>query len=115
MEFDCSFERAPEIYRYWNATACIQFELEMAKEARQDDLHEEVQFLHQFDHVYSRINQAIDMNNNFMNLLTRLLVQNRGVLSTSKRKMFMSKGLSQKVLDKAQRIAQAALNGLDDE
>lgn len=115
MEFDCTFEGAPEIYHYWDATACVQFGLEMAKEALQHDLHEEVRFLQQFDRVYSRINQAIDMNNNFMNLLTKLLVQNQGALSASKRKMFISKGYSQEVLDEAQRIAQATLNGVDEE
>lgn len=115
LEFDCSFEGAPEIYHYWDASHCVQFGLEMAKEALQHDLHEEVQFLYQFDRVYARINKAMDMNNNLMNLLARLLVQNQGQLSASKRKMFMGKGCSQQVLDEAQRIAQAALAGVDEE
>ncbi|WP_200843963.1 Fic family protein [Pantoea sp. 18069] len=113
MEFDCSFEGAPEIYHYWDASSCVQFGLEMAQEALQHDLHEEVQFLHRFDRVYARLNREIDMNNNLMNLLSRLLVQNQGVLSASKRKMFVGKGCLPQVLDEAQRIAQEALNGAD--
>ena len=86
LEYDCSFEGSPEIYHFWDATQCVQFGLEMAKEALQHDLHEEVHFLGRFDRVYSRLNKTIDMNNNLMNLITRLLVQNDGALSISKRK-----------------------------
>lgn len=115
MEFDCRFDGAPEIYHYWDATSCVQFGLEMAQEALQHDLHEEVQFLHQFDRVYARLNREIDMNNNLMNLLARLLVQSQGTLSTNKRKMFMGKGCSAEVLDEAQRIARTALSEEDED
>lgn len=110
LEYDCAFEGSPEIYHFWDATQCVQFGLEMAKEALQRDLHEEVHFLGRFDRVYSRLNKAIDMNNNLMNLIARLLVQNDGALSISKRKMFIAKGCTEELLNEAEQIAQEALN-----
>lgn len=110
MEYDCNFDGSPEIYHYWDATHCVQFGLEMAKEALQHDLHAEVQFLGQFDLVYTRLNKTIDMNNNLMNLLARLLVQNNGMLSITKRKMFIAKGCTDSVLAEAEQIAQEALS-----
>lgn len=109
MEFDCTFKGSPEVYHYWDATQCVQFGLEMAKEALQHDLHAEVQFLGQFDRVYTRLNKAIDMNNNLMNLLARLLVQNDGKLSVNKRKMFIAKGCTEATLAEAEFIAQQTL------
>jgi len=105
MEYACTFDGAPDIYRYWDATPCVQFGLEMAQEALQHDLYEEVHFLRRFDRVYTAINRELDMNNNLMNLLVRLLVLGDGELSSNKRKMFLAKGCSVAVLDEAQRIA----------
>ena len=109
FEFDCQFQGQPEIYRYWDATACVQFGLEMAKEALQQDLLTEVEFLGQFDRVYQRINQAIDMNSNLMNTLVHLLVKNQGRLSNNKRKTFISKGYDEALLSEAELLAQQAL------
>lgn len=109
LEYDCTFDGSPEIYHYWDATRCVQFGLEMAKEALQHDLLTEVEFLGQFDRVYTRVNKAIDMNNNLMNTLVQLLVKNQGRLSNNKRKMFAAKGYPEAVLDEAERIAQATL------
>ena len=109
LEYDCAFEGDPAIYHYWDATACVQFGLEMAKEALQHDLYDEVQFLGRFDRVYRCINQAIDMNNNAMSTLVQLLVKNQGVLSRNKRKMFVAKGYSDALLDQAEQMAQEVL------
>ena len=105
MEYACTFDGDPAIYSYWDATSCVQFGLEMAQDALLHDLHEEVHFLRRFDRVYTAINRELDMNNNLMNLLVRLLVQGDGELSINKRKMFLAKGCTAAVLDEAQRIA----------
>jgi hypothetical protein len=110
VEYACTFDGDPDIYRYWDATSCVQFGLEMAQEALLHDLHDEVHFLRRFDRVYAAINRELDMNNNLMNLLTRLLVVGDGELSVNKRKMFLAKGCTAVVLDEAQRIACWALH-----
>ena len=37
-EFDLEFNGPPEIYRYWDATPCAEFGLQMAQEALDKDL-----------------------------------------------------------------------------
>ena len=107
-DFDLVFKGPPEIYRYWDATPCVEFGLQMAQEALDKDLRGESEFLVRFDRVYQAVNDAIDMNGNDLALLVRFAVQNDGQLSNNRVKQFIAKGHSQPLLDLAQQAISAA-------
>ena len=106
-DFDLEFKGQPEIYRYWDATLCAEFGLEMAQEALDKDLRGESEFLVRFDRVYKSVNDAIDMNGNDLALLVRFAVQNDGQLSHNRIKQFIAKGHPPQLLDLAQQAISA--------
>ncbi len=111
-EVKATFKGAPEMYRYWDGTECVEFGLRMAQEALDRDLRDESAFLHNFDRAYRAVNEAVDMNNNDLVLLVRSALQNQGVLSNNRRKMLIARGHPPEMLD----TAVTALNeGLNDE
>ena len=112
--FDLEFRGDTEIYRYWDATPCVEFGLDMAQEALDKDLREESEFLRRYDTVYKALNESIDMNGNDLAQLTRFATQNRGVLSKNRIKQFLAKGHSLHLLETAQAVINQALIDTDD-
>ncbi|MCK9213928.1 MAG: hypothetical protein WA134_07305 [Rhodoferax sp.] len=110
VRIDAVFKGDPEIYRYWDATDCVAFSLQMASEALDHDLRDESAFLHRFDLVYKAINDALDMNNNDLILLVRSCLQNEGKLSTNRQKQLIAKGHPAALLEQAQQIVTATLD-----
>jgi len=110
VRMDAVFKGDPEIYRYWDATDCVAFGLQMASEALDQDLREESTFLHRFDLVYKALNDALDMNNNDLVLLVRSCLQNEGKLSTNRQKQLIAKGHPAALLEHAQQVVTATLN-----
>ena len=106
---DASFKGESEIYRYWDATACVEFGLQMAQQALEHDLRDESDFLRKFDLAYRAVNEAIDMNNNDLVFLIRSCLQNDLVLSKGRRKQLVARGHAAALLDEAERIIQEAL------
>ena len=104
-QYDFQFMGEDTIYRYWNATPCIEFALKMAEQALEIDLKEEARFLRRFDAIYKRVGQEIDLSNNTLSLLIRLILLNDGVLSNTKRKMFLAKGVSELAITFVEKIS----------
>lgn len=98
------FRGAPEIYRYWDATACVEFALRMAQEALEKDLQDESAYLQRFDRAWRAVNDALDMNNDDLLLLVQSTLQNGGVLSNNRRKQFVAKGHPAEIIDRAAEI-----------
>ena len=109
VRIDAAFKGDPEIYRYWDATDCVAFGLQMASEALDRDLRDESEFLHRFDLVYKALNDALDMNNNDLVLLVRSCLQNEGKLSTNRQKQLIAKGHPAALLEQAQQVVAATL------
>jgi hypothetical protein len=105
--FDLKFNGPPEIYRYWDATPCVEFGLQMAQEALEKDLQGESDFLVRFDRVYKAVNDAIDMNGNDLALLVRSAVENEGKVSNNRMKQLVGKGHLKEQLDLAQQAIDA--------
>lgn len=59
MAFD--FIGHPSIYRYWDATCCVEFTLQMARRALEVELREETEFLERYDRVIKAVNQRFDV------------------------------------------------------
>ena len=107
--FDLAFQGPPEIYRYWDATACVEFSLHMAHEALEKDLREESDYLLRFDRLYRALNEAIDMNNNDLTLLVQSALQHGGVLSKNRIKQLHAKGHPLALLAQAQQVITQSL------
>jgi len=112
VQIDAQLKGDPDIYRFWDATDCVTFGLQMASEALDHDLRDESAFLCRFDAVYKAVNDAIDMNNNDLVLLVRACLQNEGRLSTNRYKQFVAKGHPAALLEQAQHIVTLALEEL---
>jgi len=111
---EADFIGDPDIYRYWDATHCVTFGLQMAQQALQHDLRNESDFLAQFDAVYKAVNDAIDMNNNDLVVTIRSCLQNNGVLSNKTRKKLIGKGHPIAIVDQIQEIVQSTVKDFAD-
>lgn len=109
VRIDVQFKGDPANYRYWDATQCVTFGLQMAQEALDLDLRQESDFLRRFDAVYKAVDDDLDMNNNDLTLMVRSCLQNDGLLSNHRRKQFIAKGHPDELIERAQKIMTAAL------
>jgi Fic family protein len=86
--YDFHFRGDASLYRYWDATAVVEFSLDMAHQALEKDLREETEFLHSFDHVYRQIDQHFDVRGNVLTALVISALQNNGKVSKNRRNQF---------------------------
>ena len=114
-DFDLRFTGDPSIYRYWDATACVEFGLRMAEQSLELDLRQETDYLQTYDAIWRRVNECFDLNSNALSLLVRLCLQNEGRLSSSKRKSFLAKGYPEEMLATVESIAASVMTGGDEE
>ena len=112
QSIDAQFNGDIDIYRYWDATHCVTFGLQMAQQALDRDLKQESDFLQRFDIVYKAVNESIDMNNNDLVVVVRSCLQNDGSLSKNRRKQLISKGHSVELIDKIQDIIRTSLSDI---
>jgi hypothetical protein len=110
VRVDAVFKGEPEIYRFWDATPCVTFGLQMAAEAFDRDLRDESAFLQRFDLVYKVVNDAVDMNNNDLVLLVRSCLQNEGKLSNNRLKQLIARGHPAALLELAQQLVSQTLH-----
>jgi len=110
LQIDAVFKGDPDIYRFWDATDCVAFGLQMASAALDHDLRHESAYLQQFDAIYQAVNDAVDMNNNDLVLLVRTCLQNGGKLSNHRLKQLIAKGHPVGLLERAQQVVAATLD-----
>lgn len=87
-EFDFKFKADASVYRYWDATACVAFALEMAQQALHKDLKDETEFLAQFDALFKAVDERFDVRGNDLTTLVLACLQNKGKVPTNRRKKF---------------------------
>ena len=73
------------LYRYWDATAVSEFLYYCIAETIRRDLREELGFLKLFDGALQAVAEIVDLPQRRASLLVRLILQNRGTLSKTKR------------------------------
>ena len=78
----------PSIYRYWGATRCVEFTLQMARHALEVELREETVFLDRYDRVIKAVNQRYDVRSSDLSKLVMMCLDNEGNLSEHRRKQF---------------------------
>lgn len=87
---DLSFEFTGNegIYRYWDATACVAFTLEMARQALEVELHEETEFLQAYDQIFKAVDARFDVRGSDLAQLVMMCLSNNGIVSRNRRKQF---------------------------
>jgi hypothetical protein len=86
MAFD--FVGHPSIYRYWDATRCVEFTLQMARRALEVELREETKFLGRYDQVIKAVNLRFDVRGSDLSKLVMMCLDNDGKVSKHRRKQF---------------------------
>jgi hypothetical protein len=86
--YDFRFQGDEALYRYWDATPVVEFSLDMARQALENDLREETEFLDRFDRVYRQIDAGCDVRGNALTTLVIAALQNNGKVSKNRRKQF---------------------------
>src|SRR5262249_21311560 len=76
------------LYRYWDATPFAEYLYACVTEAIRQDLKQEIGFLTVFDAAVRRTMEIVDMPDRRASLLVRLMMQNNGRLSRTKRHQF---------------------------
>jgi hypothetical protein len=100
--FDFKFKGRDSIYRYWDATPCVEFGFQMAEQALNVDLRQETDYLARFDRVAEIVNAQYDIRSNDLHVLLVSAFQNNGVVSKNRRKQY------------AERVPAAALDFLEE-
>jgi hypothetical protein len=76
------------LYRYWDATQCVAFTLEMAERALEVELRDETLFLQRYDTVFSAVNERYDVRGSVLSNLVMMCLDNQGTVSRNRRKQF---------------------------
>jgi len=76
------------LYRYWDATPCVEFLLAMAEQALQKDLRQETRFLARYDAALKDVERRFDIRANALATLLLGAFQNGGSVSHHRRKQF---------------------------
>ena len=87
-EYLFDFKTDDAIYRFWDATPCVEFGFAMAEQALNVDLKQETVFLAEFDAVTRRVNEQLDIRNNDLATLTIICLDNGGVIPNKKRNRY---------------------------
>lgn len=88
-KIDANFAGDADPYRYWDATACMEFGLQMTHYALDTYLIKESEYLRRFDIVYDRINSRFDIMDKDLRALIRMAHSHNGKLSINRRKQYL--------------------------
>lgn len=86
--FDFSFHGSDAIYRYWDATACVEFGYRMAEEALEIELRQETTYLAAYDRITRAVNERYDVRGSDLSTLVRSCLENNNTVSINRRKAY---------------------------
>lgn len=86
QQFDCETSAGATPYRYWDATACVEFGVRMVREALEHDLEAETRFLIGYDEVARRVDAQFDIRNADLATLVSSCFREKGRVSNRWRK-----------------------------
>lgn len=88
-KYDFEFQADAALYRYWDATKCVEFGLEMALQALQRDLRQETEFLVGYDTARRAVEARFDIRSEYLSNLLVSCFQNQGTVSKNRRKQYV--------------------------
>ncbi|TWC06413.1 MULTISPECIES: Fic family protein [unclassified Pseudomonas] len=106
LSFD--FTGHPAIYRFWDATSCVRFTLEMAKRALEVELREETVFLENYDRIVKAVDERYDVRGSDLSNLAMMCLAQNGVVSKHRRKQYKY-SVQEEVFDFIEQVAQTLL------
>lgn len=83
---DFTFDGKDSIYRFWDATSCVEYGIKMAEQSLDIYLRQETEYLARFDRIYKMANDEYDIRNNDLHLMIVSALQHNGVISKNRRK-----------------------------
>jgi hypothetical protein len=102
--YDMQFNGHPAMYRYWDATRCVEFGYRMAEQALEIDLRQETEFIVRYDAIVRAVDERFDVRGSDLSLLVICCLDNGGRLSTHRRKQFQGR-VPDLVFDYIERLA----------
>jgi hypothetical protein len=87
-DYDMRFNGDAAIYKYWNATSCVEFGYRMAEQALEVDLRSETQFLARYDTIVKAVDERFDVRGSDLATLVVSALDNGGKVSKRRRKQF---------------------------
>lgn len=78
-----------DLYRYFDATALVEYLYDRVADTVRRDLKEELGFIAAFDRAFEAVREIVDMPDRLASLFVRLCLQNGGRLSAAKRRQFL--------------------------
>lgn len=90
-QYDLRFNGSTSIYKYWDATKCVEFGYQMAEQALEVELRNETEFLARYDIVLKEVDQRFDVRGSTLASLVRLCLDNDNTLSNNRRKQFVGR------------------------
>ena len=87
-QYAFEFRGATSLYRYWDATQCVEFGMKMAQTALDIHLHDQVSFTRRYDRVTREIDAQYDIRGSILNALIVSCIQQGGRLSNRRRDQF---------------------------
>lgn len=89
--FDLHFNATDDIYRFWDAAACVEFGFRMAELALENGLKREARFVDRFDEIRPRIENEFDVRSADLSPLIVMCLDNNGVVSKHRRKPYLDR------------------------
>lgn len=90
-EYELIFHGTAAIYRYWDATPCVEFGCRMAEQALEIELRQETEYLAAYDDITRAVNERFDVRGSDLATLIRCCLDNGGIVSKGRRKQFVER------------------------
>jgi len=89
-QYDFNYAGDPQygLYRYWDATACVEFGFRMAEQALDTELRQETEYLMRYDAIVRKVNETMDLRGSDLSTLVISALDNDGVVSKRRRDQF---------------------------
>lgn len=87
-QYSFTFQGDNAVYRYWDATPCVAFTMEMARLALEVELQTETAFLENYDTVYRAVDERFDVRGSDLANLVMMCLTNEGSVSKNRRKQY---------------------------
>ena len=90
-QYDLQFRGDDALYRYWDATACVEFGYRMAEQALEVELRQETEFLARYDAIVRTVGERFDLRGSDLATLVLSALDNGGKVSNHRRKQFQNR------------------------
>lgn len=108
QQYVFKFSGDSAIYRFWDATPAVRFTLEMAKQALEVELRDEMIFLENYDTIVKKVNESYDVRGSDLANLVMMCLANNGTVSKNRRKHYVY-SVQEEVFDYIEKITNAVL------